>query len=57
MTVTLFFCSFCVCQFLAQAALKITRTALNMFTVSNRRDMYVFQDVKPSGVETIFYLK
>ena len=41
----------------AQAALKITRTALNMFTVTNRRDMYVFQDVKQSGEETIFYLK
>lgn len=44
-------------SFPAQAALRITRTALNAFAVSNRMDVYVLQDVKETGEETIFYLK
>lgn len=43
--------------FVAQAALRITRTALSAFAVSNRTDVYVLQDVKENGEETIFYLK
>ena len=41
----------------AQAALRITRTALSAFAVSNRTDVYVLQDVRENGEETIFYLK
>ena len=41
----------------AQAALHITRTALSAFAVSNRTDVYVLQDVKENGEDTIFYLK
>ena len=41
----------------AQAALRITRTALDAFSVSNRLDVYVVQDIRYSGEESIFYLK
>ena len=46
-----------VTSFSAQAALRITRTALDAFAVINRVDVYVLQDVKETGEETIFYLK
>ena len=41
----------------AQAALRITRTALDAFSVSNRLDVYVVQDIRYSGEESVFYLK
>lgn len=40
-----------------QAALLITRSALSAFAVTNRRDVYVFEDVSASGEESIFYVK
>lgn len=46
-----------LCFIAVRAALQITRMALNAFAVSNRRDVYVLQDVKETGEETIFYLR
>ena len=45
----------CVCT--AQAALLVTRAALSAFAVTNRKDLYVFQDIKATGEESIFYVK
>lgn len=41
----------------AQAALLITRAALSSFAVTNRKDVYVLQDIKATGEESIFYIK
>lgn len=41
----------------AQAALLITRSALSAFAVTNRRDVYVLQDIRDTGEESIFYVK
>lgn len=41
----------------AQAALLITRSALSAFAVTNRRDVYVLQDITATGEESIFYVK
>ena len=38
-------------------ALQITRVALDAFAVTNRKDVYVFQDVQEDAAESIFYLK
>ena len=38
-------------------ALQITRVALDAFAVTNRKDVYVFQDVQENAAESIFYLK
>lgn len=49
----------CVCMFVcvAKAALLVTRSALSAFSVTNRRDVYVLQDVSATGEENIFYVK
>lgn len=41
----------------AQAALLVTRGALGAFAVTNRKDVYVLQDIKATGEESIFYVK
>lgn len=41
----------------SQTVLRITRTALDVFSVSNRLDVYVLQDISSTGEEAIFYLK
>ena len=38
-------------------ALQITRVALDAFAVTNRKDVYILQDVQENGDESIFYLK
>jgi hypothetical protein len=38
-------------------ALQITRVALDAFAVTNRKDVYVFQDIQENAAESIFYLK
>jgi len=47
----------CVCVCVAKAALLVTRSALSTFAVTNRKDLYVLQDVTATGEENIFYVK
>ena len=46
-----------MCTLLAQAALMVTRSALSAFAVINRKDVYVLQDIRATGEESIFYIK
>ena len=51
-------CDGCVCGPVnVRPALHITRVALDAFAVTNRKDVYVLQDVQENGEESIFYLK
>ena len=48
---------FSICTVNIRKALQITRVALDAFAVTNRKDVYVFQDIQENAVESIFYLK